>query len=113
MSRQNKRKSRKRPGPEVRRRTAPPSKARGKTLSIFAEESARAFAADAKLASAICRERALPIDVAQAAYATAERLLTDDAIDAHGVGKVASGVAAIAKMDIETARFQGGEPAIP
>jgi hypothetical protein len=129
MGRRNKRKRRNRPGPKARRiirlpgpearRTTPPPKSesdlngkgKGETCAIFAEESPKTFAADAKLAGAICRNRGLPSDIAKVAYDAGRRLLSRAEIDEHGFGKVAGGLAAIAKVDIETARYQDGEAA--
>jgi hypothetical protein len=53
----------------------------------------------------------LPSDIAKAAYDAGRRLLSRAEMDEHGFGKVAGGLAAIAKVDIETARYQDGEPA--
>jgi hypothetical protein len=118
MGRRNKRKRRNRPGPEVRRQTPPPKSeaelngaGKGEALTIFSEETPKAFAADGKLAGMACRRRGLPGDIAKAAYDAGRRLLARSEMDEHGFSKVAGGLAAIAKVDIETARYQDGEPA--
>jgi len=84
---------------------------RGASPTIFAEEDPRAFATDARLAGAMCRNRGLPSDIAKAAYDAGRRLLSRAELNEHGFGKVAGGLAAIAKVDIETARYQDGEAA--
>jgi hypothetical protein len=84
---------------------------KGASPTIFAEESPKAFAEDARLAAATCRSRGLPSDIAQAGYDTARRLLLRAEMDEHGFGKVAGGLAAIVKVDIETGRYEKGEPA--
>jgi hypothetical protein len=109
MGPRRKHRNRKRPGLEVRRRTAPHVKGKGADPTVFSEETPKGFAADAKLAEVACRGRGLPADIAQVGYDAGRRLLLQADIDAHGFGKVAGGLAAIAKVDIETGRYERGE----
>ena len=102
------------PGPEERRkRSLPPrgmKKEQGTTIFVEAEKPAE-FAADCKLASPIVRARGLPQELAQAAYSTAYRLMQNPDMSGHDFGKIAGGIASLAKADVETGRFQLGEPA--
>ena len=79
--------------------------------TIFSDDTPKAFAADGKLAGMACRSRGLPGDIAKAAYDAGRRLLARTEMDEHGFSKVAGGLAAIAKVDIETAQYRDGEPA--
>jgi hypothetical protein len=72
-------------------------------------ESPKEFAADASLAASIRRNRGLPIELAVKAYQVADRLLDNPDLDSHGVSKLANGIAQLAKIDIETGRYQVGE----
>jgi hypothetical protein len=53
----------------------------------------------------------LPERLAGVAYTAAERLLSNPDLSGHDFGKIAGGVASLAKADVDTGRYQSGEPA--
>lgn len=110
----HKKKPRKRPATEMRRpstlqRQDPAGKGEA-APTVFDPSSAKELKADGRLIARVTRARGLPENIAQAIYQAAQRLL-ENPHDARDFGRVATGVSAVAKVDIETGRYQEGEPA--
>ena len=71
------------------------------------------FKADALLAQEVCelRQRGLPSYLARKAYEVAHKLLDNPDLDGRGLSQITTGIASLARVDVETGRYQSGEPA--
>ena len=104
------------PGPHERdRRQLPDPTAKpdpGQTIFVTAEKP-REFLQDANLAVEVCgaRQRGLPAELARTVYEVADRLIRNEELESGGLSNIAKALANIAKVDIETGRYQAGEPA--
>lgn len=94
------------------KRTLPPKGVKapqGTTIFVEAEKPVE-FRSDASLAASVNRTRGLPVELARLAYQTAQRLLQNPDLEARSLGQIGSAMASLAKVDIETGRYQLGEP---
>lgn len=102
------------PGKQERKKRALPPRgeaARQGTTIFVTAETPKHFYEDVRLAVTVTSHRGLPSGVAIQGYVAADRLLQQADLEPSGYGKLATGVAALARADVVSGRLRSGEPA--